>query len=178
MTNAQKIINWLAEHPNSLLPEIDKGINFAGVASYLGYLTKNGTLVRTGEKTKWRYRVAEESDHPPAQSNGVHGEVMNSDVHKPEAISVVLIEFAYYNTTTTSEKHQVFFWLPGNLLWSSQGLAQMFEITRSAWLDTKDGIHDAEEWGTWHLVAIHEEEDGVDNQIVVNVDWTSLRGNK
>lgn len=72
MTNAQRIIDWLTEHPNSLLSEIEKGTTlpwmFAG--SYLGYMTKNGTLVYTGKKGERRYRVAEESDHPPMQGNG------------------------------------------------------------------------------------------------------------
>ena len=73
MTYAQKVIDWLTEHPDSRLAEIQEGANlppcFAG--SYLRYLTRNGTLVRTGQKEMWRYRVAEKLDHPPAQSNGI-----------------------------------------------------------------------------------------------------------
>jgi hypothetical protein len=72
MTQAQKIIDWLAEHPNSLSPEIERGATLRGFAgSYLKYLTKNGTLIRTGKKPEFRYRLAEKSDHPPAQSNGI-----------------------------------------------------------------------------------------------------------
>lgn len=101
---------------------------------------------------------------------------MSSEVRKPESVDVVLVEFGYYNTTVEdstnpSGRHQVFFWLPGMLLWSSEGLAQMFEITRVAWLDTDDGFHDEEEWQTWHLIKIHDDVD-IDHQIVLNVDWS------
>jgi hypothetical protein len=75
----QQIIDWVLEHPGSLLPEIEKGTDVVGVASYLNYLTRNGRLVRTGDKQHYRYRVAEESDLLLMQSNGTHGEVMNND---------------------------------------------------------------------------------------------------
>ncbi len=70
VTNAQKIIDWLTEHPNSLMSEINEGTNYLA-ASYVSYLTKNGTLVRTGNKGTSRYRVAQESDHPPPQPNEI-----------------------------------------------------------------------------------------------------------
>jgi hypothetical protein len=75
----QQIIDWVLEHPGSLLPEIEKGTDVVGVASYLTYLTRNGRLVRTGDKNHYRYRVAEESDLLLTQSSGTHGEVMNND---------------------------------------------------------------------------------------------------
>ena len=91
MTGAQKIIDWLTEHPDALAPEIDKGTNLPSFpGSYLGYLTRNGTLVRSGKKGTFRYRVAEQSDHPPAPSNGIPA----ADAFIPSGISELTKEVA------------------------------------------------------------------------------------
>ncbi len=97
---------------------------------------------------------------------------------KIEAVDVILVEFGYYDTEETFDKKSAYFWLPCDLMWSSAGLAQMFEVTRSAWCGSE--ATDEEGWNTWHLVAIHEsdEEKEVDNRIVINVDWVKSHERK
>ena len=69
MTRAKEIIDWIAEHPDSLSLDINKAFSLSsliGLNGYLTYLTRNGTLVRTGRRGAYRFRVAEKSNGIPS----------------------------------------------------------------------------------------------------------------
>lgn len=72
------------------------------------------------------------------------------------ADSAAIVEFTY--TGNPAEDKTVKFVVPATLLWSADGLKEMFERTRESFLVNpgREGF-DEDAWESWHLVSVKED---------------------
>ena len=78
-------------------------------------------------------------------------------MHNLKATRASFLKFAYCDGTGATEE-TVSFVVPGNLLWSSQGLAQAFDECRASYLINPGGLgFDEDCWESWHLVSAQED---------------------